>query len=263
MQMKLLRGDCLELMKDIADGSIDMVLADLPYGTTRNKWDSQIPLQKLWAQYSRVTKENGAIVLFSQMPFTATLISSNMKDFRYEWIWKKSIGTGFLNSKKMPLKSHENILVFYKRLPTYNPQMRKGFKPYKIKSGKASSNYGEQVQVETISNGERYPIDVLEFNVINMMSNEKYGHPTQKPVSLLEYLIKTYTNIGDTVLDNCMGSGSTGVACLHTGREFVGMEKDENYFTMSCERIAKEHNNLGIEIDGEYYTAEQMLAYTD
>lgn len=238
--INLLQGDCLELMKDIPDCSIDMILCDLPYGTTRNKWDVVIPLDKLWNDYERVIKDNGAIVLFSQMPFTAELVLSNKKLFKYEWIWQKTIGTGFLNAKKMPLKIHENICIFYKKLPTYNPIMRKGFKPYKIKSGKASQNYGEQVQVETISDGTRYPIDIIEFPTVNMMSKEKCGHPTQKPVSLLEYLIKTYTNEGETVLDNCMGSGSTGVACIHTNRNFIGMELDKNYFDIAKERIEKE-----------------------
>lgn len=235
MKIDLRKGDCLELMKDIPDKSIDMILCDLPYGTTRNKWDSVIPLDKLWEQYNRIIKEGGAIVLFSQMPFTAELIHSNLKYFRYEWIWQKDNGTGFLNAKKMPLKIHENILVFYKKTPTYNPQMRKGFKPYKCKQGRHSSNYGvyEQGHI-TESNGERYPIDIIEFK------KDSGLHPTQKPVLLLEYLIKTYTNENDVVLDNCMGSGSCGVAAINTGRRFIGIELDENYFNIAKERIEKE-----------------------
>lgn len=227
-------GDCLKLMKDIPDKSIDMILCDLPYGTTRNKWDSVIPLDKLWEQYERIIKENGAIVLFSQMPFTAELVHSNLKLFKYEWIWEKDNGTGFLNAKKMPLKIHENILVFYKKLPTYNPQMRTGFKPYKCKQGRHSTNYGAYEQGHiTESNGERYPIDIIEFK------KDSGLHPTQKPVALLEYLIKTYTNENETVLDNCMGSGSTGVASINTNRNFIGIELSEEYYNIAKERIEK------------------------
>ena len=226
------QGDCLELMKEIPDKSIDMILCDLPYGTTRNKWDSVIPLNKLWKQYERIIKDNGAIVLFSQMPFSAELVHSNLKLFKYEWIWQKDNGTGFLNAKKMPLKIHENILVFYKKLPLYNPQMRTGFKPYKCKQGRHSTNYGAYEQGHiTESNGERYPIDIIEFK------KDSGLHPTQKPVALLEYLIKTYTNEGETVLDNCMGSGSTGVACINTNRNFIGYELDEHYFQIAKERL--------------------------
>ena len=228
----LRQGDCLELMKDIPDKSIDMILCDLPYGTTRNKWDSIIPLNDLWMQYERIIKDNGAIVLFSQMPFTAELVHSNLNLFKYEWIWQKENGTGFLNAKKMPLKIHENIEIFYKKTPTYNPQMRKGFKPYSQMSGRGSSNYGEQIRIQTINDGERYPIDIIEFK----RDKEKL-HPTQKPVALLEYLIKTYTNENETVLDNCMGSGSTGVASINTNRNFIGIELDENYYKIACERI--------------------------
>ena len=230
--MTLLQGDCLELMKDIPDKSINLILCDLPYGTTRNNWDEVIPFDKLWTQYNRIIKDNGAILLFSQMPFGANLIMSNTKMFRYEWIWEKTQATGHLNAKKMPMKAHENILVFYKHLPTYNPQMRTGFKAYTQKSGRASSNYGSQIQVITENNGERYPIDIVEFE----KDSDKL-HPTQKPVVLLEYLIKTYTNESDIVLDNCMGSGSTGIACVNTNREFIGMELDEKYYKIACERL--------------------------
>ena len=228
----LRHGDCLDVMKDIPDKSIDMILCDLPYGTTKNKWDSVIDLNELWTGYERIIKDNGAIVLFSQMPFTAELTHSNLKLFKYEWIWEKDNGTGFLNAKKMPLKIHENILVFYKKLPTYNPQMRTGFKPYKCKQGRHSTNYGlyEQGHI-TESNGERYPIDIIEFK------KDTGLHPTQKPVALLEYLIKTYTNENDLVLDNCMGSGSTGVACVNTNRNFIGIELSEEYYNIAKERI--------------------------
>ena len=232
MRVDLKCGDCLEIMKDIPDKSIDMILCDLPYGTTKNKWDSVIDLNELWTGYERIIKDNGAIVLFSQMPFTAELTHSNLKLFKYEWIWEKDNGTGFLNAKKMPLKIHENILVFYKKLPTYNPQMRTGFKPYKCKQGRHSTNYGlyEQGHI-TESNGERYPIDIIEFK------KDSGLHPTQKPVALLEYLIKTYTNENDLVLDNCMGSGATGVACVNTNRNFIGIELSEEYYNIAKERI--------------------------
>ena len=224
-------GGCLELMKDIPDGSIDMILCDLPYGTTKNKWDSVIPFEPLWEQYNRVIKDNGAIVLFSQMPFTVDLVASNYKDFRYEWIWEKLSASGHLNANRMPMKKHENILVFYKKLPTYNPQFTEG-KPYVATYSTHSSNYGKQKDnITTINDGKRYPVDIIKFN------NDRGLHPTQKPVELLEYLIKTYTNEGDTVLDNCMGSGSTGVACVNTGRNFIGIELDGGYFEIAKSRI--------------------------
>lgn len=229
--IQLFHGDCLELMKNIPDGSVDLILCDLPYGTTaRNKWDCVIDYTLLWKQYERVIKDDGAICLFAQAPFDKTLACSNLPLFRYEWVWKKQQGTGHLNAKKMPMKAHENILIFYKKLPLYNPQMREG-KPYECKSGRGSTNYREQVQVVTKNDGFRYPIDVLEYK------SDKGLHPTQKPVALLEYLVKTYTNAGDIVLDNCMGSGSTGVACVNTGRRFIGMELDENYFNIAKTRI--------------------------
>lgn len=223
-------------MKDIPDKSIDMILCDLPYGTTRNKWDSVISFAELWGGYNRIIKENGAVVLFSQMPFTVALVNSNQKMFRYEWIWQKPQGSGFLNSHKMPLKAHENVCVFYKKSPTYNPQMKPG-KPYSGKVSErnlSSTNYGDaKVRTPLAVNYEgRFPTDVIEFQ-----RDAKGLHPTQKPVALLEYLIKTYTNEGETVLDNCMGSGSTGVACINTGRNFIGMELDEMYFSIAKERI--------------------------
>ena len=234
--IKLLQGDCLELMKDIPDGSIDMILCDLPYGITKCKWDSVIPFDSLWAQYNRVIKDNGAIVLFAQGVFTHKLAMSNIAHYKYEWIWRKSFATGFLNSKKIPLRAHENILVFYKKPPTYNPQFTQG-NPYKTKNGALSPVYDENfASVETVSDGRRYPIDVLDFKI------EKGLHPTQKPVALLEYLIKTYTNGGETVMDNCMGSGSCGVACVNTNRNFIGMELDKTYFDIAKQRIENETN---------------------
>ena len=234
--IKLLQGDCLELMKDIPDKSIDMILCDPPFGTTRCKWDSIIPFEPLWEQYNRIIKANGAICLFSQMPFTASLVMSNPKMFRYEWIAEKSMATGFLNAKHMPLKCHENICIFYKKLPTYNPQMTKG-KPYNIKRRDCEAQYlGNFENIETKNEGTRCPRDILK-DLWKPYCGGKLFHPTQKPVPLLEYLIKTYTNEGETVLDNCMGSGSTGVACVNTNRNFIGIELDEKYFNIAKERI--------------------------
>lgn len=224
--------DCLSGMAKLPSNSIDMILCDLPYGSTRNQWDSIIPFDRLWEQYERLIKDNGAIVLTAQPPFDKMLASSNLKLFRYEWIWEKSHGTGHLNAKRMPLKTHENILVFYKELPTYNPQFTYG-KPYKTVHNIHSSNYGKQKDnIETVNNGYRYPKDILYF------SNETNNiHPTQKPVDLFEYLIKTYTNEGEVVLDNCMGSGTTAIACLNTSRHYVGFELDKNYYNKALERI--------------------------
>ena len=229
-------------MKDIFDKSIDMILCDLPYGTTKNKWDSIIPLDIIWKQYERIIKDNGVICLFAQSPFDKVLGCSNLKLLRYEWIWEKDNGTGFLNAKKMPLKIHENILIYYKKQPIYNPQMRIGFKSYKCKQGSGSSNwnYNENFGGHiTENNGERFPIDIIHFQ-----RDKTKMHPTQKPIALLEYLVKTYTNEGDVVLDNCMGSGSTGVACVNTNRNFIGIELDENYFNIAKERIENAKNCL-------------------
>ena len=233
--IKLIQGDCLEEMKSIQDKSIDMILCDLPYGTTYNKWDERINLNLLWEQYKRIIKDNGAICLFAQIPFSITVGSSNIKWLRYEWIYEKGIATGFFHAKKMPMKAHENILVFYKHLPTYNPQFTPG-KPYTRKIGKhKSDNYPETKPYATIdTEGKRYPRDVLRIN--KKVSNHNL-HPTAKPVELCEYLIKTYTNKGDLVLDNCMGSGTTGVACINTGRRFIGIEKEEKYYKIASERI--------------------------
>ncbi len=236
-----MQGDCFELMKNIPDGSVDMVLADPPYGTTRNKWDIAIPFELMWEQYRRVAKENAAILLFGQPPFSARLIMSNLKNFRYEWVWEKTLATGFLNANRMPLKAHENILVFYRKLPVYNPQKRIGFKPcVQKKQGRQSTNYGkcQDSGIWDASDGTRYPVDVIKFASVNTGGHTEYSvHPTQKPVALLEYLIRTYTNEGDTVLDNCMGSGSTGVACVNTGRSFIGIELDAGYFETAKQRI--------------------------
>ncbi len=228
------KGDCLELMKEIPNKSIDLILCDLPYGTTRNKWDSVLDLELLWMQYNRIIKDNGAIVLFAQTPFDKILGASNLKMLRYEWIWRKNVATGHLNVKKQPMKEHENILVFYKKLPNYKPQMTEGIAYTNKRKQKADSGttyMNNFTRIDTVNNGERYPKSILEFD------REIGLHPTQKPVSLLEYLIKTYTNESDVVLDNCMGSGSTIIACLNTKRQYIGIELDEDYYNIAKERI--------------------------
>lgn len=250
-------GDCLELMKEIEAKSIDMILCDLPFGTTKCEFDSIIPFEPLWEQYNRIIKDNGAIVLFSGQPFTSDLINSNRKMYRYEIIWEKTLPTGFLNAKKMPLRCHENICVFYKKLPTYNPQMQQmteeymkehGYPPIghiRYNSGKAEQ-YGEfrKKDWKHVETGKRYPRDVIKFSNWNgggyygkQKNKEKTKHPTQKPVSVLEYLVKTYTNEGDIILDNCMGSGSTCIAAINTNRHYIGYEKEKKYFDISKERI--------------------------
>lgn len=239
--MILQQGDCLELMKDIPNKSIDLILCDLPYGTTRNSWDTVIPFEELWKQYNRIIKDNGAILLFAQGKFYVNLVSSNMKDFRYDIVWNKQLTSGFLNAKRMPLRKHEQIAVFYKHLPTYNPQFTEG-KPlhskgtaYKTKE-LTNNNYGDFNATDDSRAGstDKYPTSIIDFQKPHPSVSV---HPTQKPIELLEWLIKTYTNEGDTVLDNCMGSGSTGVACLNTNREFIGMELDEKYFQVACDRL--------------------------
>lgn len=238
---KLLKGDCLELMKDIPDEGVDMILCDLPYGqTARNKWDITISFEHIWNQYNRIIKECGAIVLFGNGMFTANLMESNKKYWRYNLIWQKTQPTGFYNANKMPLRSHEDIVVFYKSLPVYNPQKTFGH-TRKISSAehkrncKQSTNYGKS-NLSTYDSTERFPTSILTFSKDTQKSKL---HPTQKPVALLEYLIRTYTNEGETVLDNCMGSGSTGVACLNTNRKFIGIETDETFFNIAKERIEK------------------------
>lgn len=242
--MTLLQGDCLELMKDIPDKSIDLILCDLPYGTTRNSWDEVIPFDKLWAQYNRIIKDNGAILLFAQGKFYVNLVNSNMKMFRYDLMWDKELVSGFLNAKRMPLRRHEQVAVFYKHLPTYNPQFTQG-KPLHSKGTAyqtkelTNNNYGDfkTTNDDRAGSTEKYPTSIMKFQKPHP---SVCVHPTEKPVALLEYLVKTYTNEGDVVLDNCMGSGSTGVACQNTNREFIGMELDEDYYKLACERIKQE-----------------------
>lgn len=231
--VKLLLGDTLELLPTLEDNSVDMLLVDLPYGTTACKWDSVIPLEPLWEQYHRICKKNAAMVFTSAQPFTTTLIASNMKEFRYEWIWEKPQGTNPMNAKIMPLKSHENILVFYRERPIYNPQMWKStpYSGFKSDTATIGEVYGSAKSKHRDNpTGERYPKTILRFQ------QEKGFHPTQKPVPLMEYLIKTYTNETDTVLDNTMGSGSTGVACINLNRSFIGIELDKEYFEIAKKR---------------------------
>lgn len=227
-----MRGDCLELMRDLPDASVDMILCDLPYGTTRNKWDSVIPLDALWSQYKRVCR--GAIVLTAQAPFDKVLGASNVGMLKYEWIWQKSKPTGHLSSKFQPMKNHENVLVFYKEMPTYNPQglVRKET-PTIRKGGDNGTNYGRSDR-DAIQEFENYPRSILQ-----VASEGKGFHPTQKPVALMEYMVRTYTNEGDVVLDNTMGSGTTGVACANTGRKFIGVEKVPQYYEIAKARIAE------------------------
>lgn len=229
----LMQGNCLEEMRGIADDSIDLVLTDPPYGTTACKWDSVIDLGSMWAQLERVIKSNGAIVMTASQPFTTVLIASNLKLFKYCWLWNKGQGTGHLNAKKQPLKNCEDVAVFYKSQCLYSPQMRTGFKPYSCEQGKTKSqNYGKQTGALTVSKGTRYPLHLIEF-----IRDKDKIHPTQKPVALMEYLIKTYTDENELVLDFTMGSGTTGVACMNTNRRFIGIEKDPEYFEIAEQRI--------------------------
>jgi len=228
----LYKGDCIEVMKEIDDKSIDMVLCDLPYGVTaRNKWDIIIPFDKLWEQWKRIAKESCPIVLTAIQPFTSVVVMSNPEMFKYEWIWEKQQGTGFLNAKKQPLRNHEQVLVFYRKQPVYNPQFTSG-KPYKCKSGKSSLNYGEQISVVTENIGKRYPLTIQQFPY----DKEKL-HPTQKPLKLFKYLIKTYTNENNLVLDNCFGSGTTCVAAKQLNRNYIGIELNEKYCKIAYNRL--------------------------
>ena len=232
--VELYHGNCLTILPTLSDNSVDMLLVDLPYGTTACKWDSIISLDKLWEQYNRICKENAAMVFTSAQPFTTVLASSNLVNLKYEWIWEKPQGTNPMNAKVMPLKSHENILVFYRKKPTYNPQMwySTPYTGFVSDSAKIGEVYGKQQSKHRDNpEGSRYPKTVLRYK------QEKGLHPTQKPVGLMEYLIKTYTNEGDTVLDNTMGSGTTGFACLNTNRNFVGIESDEKYFNIAKDRL--------------------------
>ena len=241
---KIYNTDCLDGMKLIPDKSVDMILCDLPYGTTACKWDTIIPFEPLWEQYKRIIKPNGAIVLTASQPFTSALVMSNIKWFRYEWIWQKQKGSNYANANKMPMKAHENVLVFYKSLPTYNPQKTDTGNSYYRKGGIRKSPtkvMGEKSPAgnyltDGIRNG-RFPLSVQKISSEGM--DKGNYHPTQKPVALFEYLIKTYTNEGETVLDNCMGSGTTAIACINTNRNYIGFELSEEYCKIAEERIRK------------------------
>jgi site-specific DNA-methyltransferase (adenine-specific) len=229
-------GDTLEEMDLMEDNSVDMILCDLPYGTTACKWDTIIPFEPLWAAYRRVAKKNAAIVLTASQPFTSALVMSNVKEFKYDWVWEKGKATGHLNAKKMPLSSHESVIIFSDGPAPYFPQ---GLIPSTTNSSRPAKGvskgevYGQQVSSYADSKASNYPRSVQKFS-----GEHKPLHPTQKPVALMEYLIRTYTNPGELVLDNTMGSGTTGVACMNTGRRFYGIERDENYFAICKERIA-------------------------
>ena len=241
-KIELIQGDCLEIMSSIPDKSIDMILCDLPYGTTSCKWDTVIPLEPLWEQYKRIIKDNGAIVLTASQPFTSALVMSNIKMFKYEWVWVKEKGTGFAFSKKQPLRRKEDVLVFYKNQPHYDFQGEKLDKPYKHTLPINKSDSGGIATNNLNSDGSRqyaeYTHKTKDNVIILPRDNANKGlHPTQKPVALFEYLIKIYTNEGDLVLDNCMGSGTTGVACKNLNRNFIGIEKDPEYFKIAEKRI--------------------------
>lgn len=235
MSIDLYNGNCLELMKSIPDNSVDLILCDLPFGVTDCEWDNIIPFEPLWEQYTRVAKDNTPIVLFAIQPFTTKVIQSNKKDFRYCWYWKKNNKTGAPFAKVQPMRCIEDICVFYKRKPTYNPQglvlLDKPIQNMAKHKKGVYRVFGGSPAVQHFTN---YPTHLLEFDGVNSIERQ---HPTQKPVALLEYLIKTYTNEGDTVLDNCMGSGSTGVACRNTNRRFIGIELDKGYFDIATSRI--------------------------
>lgn len=246
--IELWQGDCLELMKNIPDFSIDAIICDLPYGqTARNKWDTVLPFDALWAQYKRIIKKNGVIILFGNGMFTADLMTSNRDMWKYNLIWEKTQPTGFLNAKRMPLRSHEDICIFYRKQPTYNPQkttghVRKVSKAEHRVNSKITTNYGVIKELNTYDSTERYPKSVWKFA---KDSQKSAIHPTQKPVALIEELIKTYTNEGDLVLDNCAGAMSTGVAAINLNRRCILIERDENFFKAGKERL-EEHVNRQI-----------------
>ncbi len=231
--MKLICGEALETLKTMEDNSVDAVICDPPYGTTQCKWDTVISLEDLWKQLNRIVKPTGAVVITAAQPFTTTLIGSNIQNFKYCWIWDKGQGTGFLNAKKQPLRNCEDIVVFYRKQCTYNPVMREGFKPYTVKQGDTKTqNYGKQTGAVTVSDGTRYPLTLINFT-----RDKSKLHPTQKPVALMEYLVKTYTDEGETVLDFAMGSGSTGVACKNLNRDFIGIDMEQEYVDIAITRI--------------------------
>lgn len=243
MSATVLHGDCLERMAEIPAGSVDMICCDLPYGTTQNRWDVVIPFDDLWKQYARIVRKGGAVVLTASQPFTSALVMSNIRQFKYAWVWDKvNRPTGHLNAKKQPLRITEDVAVFCDGQTTYNPQMFAG-EPYTATGSQKSANYGSQKKSTTVNTGWYYPRNLIEIKADERGTVGRM-HPTQKPVALIEYLIKTYTNEGETVLDNCMGSGTTGVACVNTGRKFIGIERDAGYFKIASDRIAAVRDGL-------------------
>ena len=233
---QLIRGDALDALRLLPDASIDMVLTDPPYGTTQNHWDDCLPMDELWRELTRITKPESPVLLFGCEPFSSLVRASNMKYYKYDWYYIKPRVAGFLNAKKQPLRNVENVMVFYRKQARYDPVMRTGFKPYARKCGSKTQTYGALKSIVSVSDGERYPLQTLEGHTVD----SRGLHPTQKPVSLLEYFIKTYTVEGETVLDFTMGSGSAGVACKNLNREFIGIELDPGYFKIARERIGQE-----------------------
>lgn len=259
--MNLYNDDCFNIFPEIKDKSVDLILCDLPYGTTKCKWDSILPLEQLWKEYNRIINpEVGNIVLFSSQPFTSILINSNISIFKYCLVWEKSKATGYLNAKKNPMKAHEDICIFYKKHKVFNPQMTISTPYNKGKALRETQVYGKQkeVLVENTS-GLRYPRSVLYYKTAE--SEGTSLHPTQKPVALCEYLIKTYSNPGDLVLDNCMGSGTTGVACFNTNRQFIGIEKEKEYYNMAEKRLEEEKNKYKTRILRYYHKNEKRFIY--
>lgn len=238
-RISLLYGDCLERMKELPDSSIDAIICDPPYGTTQNKWDSVIPLHDMWNAIWRVLKPNGVVALCASQPFTSTLVSSQLEFYKYEWVWVKNLKTGNLNARRMPMGGHETIQVFYRKPCTYNPQKRK--RTVEVKSGNKknskTSNYGVQREEYLDRQSDEINPDTALLNIKCVHNSSGKLHPTQKPVELMEYLIKTYTNPGEVVLDFSMGSGTTGVGCVNLDRDFIGIEKDEKYFNIARDRI--------------------------
>ena len=235
---KIYCGDCLELMPQIENGKIDLILTDLPYGTTACAWDEIIPFEPMWNELKRIIKPNGAVVLFGTEPFSSALRMSNIKQYKYDWVWVKNISTNFLHAKRQPLRNTENIHVFYKKCGKYYPIKSTGHTPTQSAKGCSNGVLYHGKNTRNYSGGEttRYPKTTIEFDVVDLKNRL---HPTQKPVALFEYLIKTYTNEGETVLDNCMGSGTTAIACINTGRNFIGFELDKHYCDIANERIQK------------------------
>ena len=244
MSIELLQGDCLELMKDIPDGSVDMILADLPYGTTACKWDTIIPFEPLWEQYERVIKDNGAIVLTASQPFTSALVMSNPKYFRHSWVWNKRYSANYPQAKNQPMKIHEDVVVFSKKRASYTPIMTKRDIPIKKGANKGAEVFHRGLDRKDYIGkvyDEKYPESIIFFPT---RQEGKNIHPTQKPLALFEYLIKTYTNEGETVLDNCMGSGTTAIACLNTDRQYIGFELDKDYYNIAQDRIKNHEQQL-------------------